>query len=110
MKKFVIHRNSIIEVECTKLSTAENPSIAWLPSGEYWARIDAPVSIFDKVDAKLVNPIWHSFAFFQTMDDAKKKMEANVRDTFDRNKRKSGTEYTEADIAKQLADIQVITL
>lgn len=110
MKKFVVHRSSIIEVECTKLSPAEDPSTALLPEGEYKAKIDAPTSLFEKIDSKLVKPVWYSFAFFQTLEDAKKKMEADVRATLERNKRKSGTEYTEADIEKQLADIQVITL
>lgn len=110
MKKFIIHRNSIMEVECTKLTPAEDPSISFLPSGEYKARIDAPTTLHEKIDTKLVKPIWFSFAFFDTIEAAQKNAEADIRVSLERNKKKSGTDFTEADIQKQLAEIKIITL
>lgn len=110
MKKFIIHRNSIMEVECAKLTPVEDPSIAFLPPGEYKARIEAPATLHEKVETKMVKPVWFSFAFFDTIEAAKKKAEDDIRVGLERNKKKSGVDFTEADIQKQLADIQVITL
>lgn len=110
MKKFIIHRNSIMEVECTKLTPAEDPSTAYLPVGEYKARIDAPTTMHEKVDTKMVKPVWFSFAFFDTIESAKKKLEEDIRVMFERNKKKSSTDFTEEDIQKQLADIKITTL
>lgn len=114
MKKFVIHglksKTSIIEVECTKLTSMDTPSIGWLPKDEYKARIDAPTSLFDKIDNKLEKPIWHSFVFFDTLEEAKIKASADIKIMLERNESKTGTSFTEEDVKKQLADIQIITL
>lgn len=113
MKKFVINakgKTSIIEVECVKLTPMDTPSIGWLPQDEYKARIDAPTSLFDKTDNKLEKPIWHSFAFFDTLEEAKIKASADIKVMLERNEKKTGTSFTEEDVKKQLADIQIITL
>lgn len=110
MKKFIIYRNSIMEVECTKLTPVEDPSIAFLPLGEYKARIDAPTTLHEKIDTKMVKPTWFSFAFFDTIDAAQKSAEADIRVVLERNKTKNGIEFTDEDIRKQLAEIKIITL
>jgi hypothetical protein len=114
MKKFVIHtlkgKTSIFEVECTPLTPGDDPYVAWLIYGEYRARIDAPASLFDKIDGKMVAPVWHSFVFFDTLEDAKSQANKDVRAMLERNKRKNGTDFTEEDVKKQLNDIQVIIL
>lgn len=113
MKKFIINakgKTSIIEVECTKLTPMDTPSVGWLPQNEYKARIDAPTSLFDKIDNKLEKPVWYSFAFFDTLEEAKTKASADIKVMLERNEKKTGSPFTEEDINKQLVDIQIITL
>jgi uncharacterized cysteine cluster protein YcgN (CxxCxxCC family) len=114
MKKFVIHtlkgKTSFIEVECIQLTPMDAPSVAWLPPNEYKARIEAPSILFEKVDNRLEKPIWHSFAFFDTLKQAKERAAKDIRITLERNEKKNGIAFAEEDVKMQLADIQVITL
>jgi len=84
MKKFIIHRDSIIEVECTQLMPADDPSVAWLPKEEYKARIEAPSTLFEKVNNKLEKPKWYSFAFYDTLEQAKEAAASDIRVVLER--------------------------
>jgi hypothetical protein len=115
MKKFIIqserNKTSIIEVEIELVTAMEDPSIKWLPEGEYKARILQPKSLYEKQeDGTLVSPLWYSHAFYCNKLDAWTKLEKMIRDGFERDKRKEDIDFTETDVQAKLGTIQEIML
>ena len=122
MKKFVIQSKSgqfsIQEVDVEVISTTEDPSVAWLPAGEFKARIMRPTSFHMKVE-RLVNnkremvdvpEVWYSFAFLNSLEEAKATCAELIREEFDFKKRKHKIDFTEQDVADAQAKMQVALL
>ncbi len=111
MRKFIIQsgrgKTSIMEVECEIISAVEDPTVLWLPTGEYRARITAPASFKEK-DGKA--PIWYSFNFIEDLASAQKKCEGTVREEFEFNLRKYGTNFTEEEVQKALSEVETVML
>src|ERR1035437_4315028 len=73
MKKFIISNSkgttSVMEVECEKVSIFEDGVVALLKDGEWKARIDLPISLYEKFpNGKVVKPIFCWHAFYETVD------------------------------------------
>lgn len=116
MRKFTIHATrdgkiSIVEVEIELVKALEDPSIGWLPEGEYRARVMSPKSLHDKqLDGSLTPPIWHSHAFYWNEHQATVHAEKAIRGSLERTKLHYGTEFTEEDVKQKLAEVKVIRL
>lgn len=116
MKKFIIHylkgTISIVEVECELITGMQDPSIMWLPFGEYCARILSPKMLLEKNNmGEEVGPIYYGHAFYNSEQDCRVKIDHDVRDFFKRSLIKDKTKtYTEEDIQAKLLTIQTIKL
>lgn len=122
MKKFVIQSKSgqfsIQEVEVEVILATEDPSVAWLPAGEYKARIMKPTSFHMKIE-KLINnkremvdvpDVWYNFAFSDSLEDAKATCAELIREEFKFKQRKHKIDFTEQDVADAQAKMQVVLL
>lgn len=116
MRKFYIHtergaKTSIIEVEAELITAMEDPSIQWLPEGEYRARILAPKSLYEKQeDGSLIPPVWHSWALAWTQHQAMAWVSKMVHDDMQRALEKHDVAYTEQDVQNKIDQIEVIFL
>lgn len=116
MRKWIIYQSrdkgtSVMEVEIEMVRSAEDPSVGWLPEGEYKARIMQPKSLYEKQDdGSLTPPMWYSHAFYWNENQAWAYAERMVRDGFERDMRKLGIAYTEQQIQEKLATIKQIKL
>jgi hypothetical protein len=75
MKKFVIFsqkgRHAVVEVECEVVSSMEDPSVMWLPTGEYRVKIFKPDMLLEKKpDGSLAPSIYMSWALFPSEEVA----------------------------------------
>lgn len=119
VKKFTIQSRrgatSIMEVEVELLSGME-----LLPAGEYRARIHKPTLFHQKVEKKsvdgtkkvtMVPDVWHSLAFYDSLEEAKVALERTIRGGFEFEIRKNRrTEYTEEEVQAALAATQIVML
>ena len=116
MKKFIVHverggKISVMEVEIEMVSAVEDPSVGWLPEGEYRARVVSPKSLAEKQnDGSLASPVWYSHAFYQTSHQARQVAEEMVRSELERNFSKHDVAYTPEDLQNKLAEIKEILL
>jgi hypothetical protein len=116
MKKFVVHtprgsKSSIMEVELELITATEDPSIQWLPEGEYRARVLAPASLSEKQDdGSLQAPVWHSYMFYWNVTQAWVYAEKMIRTEMKRDMEKHHIEYTEDDVKARLAEIKEVLL
>jgi len=102
---------SIMEVEIEMISGMEDPSVMWLPKGEYKARVLAPGSLYDRdEDGFRTPPLWYSHAFYSTMQEARTYAERQVRQGFERGLQKQGIQYTEEEVQQKLSEIQEVKL
>lgn len=84
MKKYIVHSNKletkVVEIEGEIVSAVEDPSIMWLPAGEYKFKITSPEFLLDKKNhgknEVFVPVIWHSFCIFNSIDEATEKMKS----------------------------------
>ncbi len=91
MRKFVVQskkgKSSIVEVECEVIQGVEDPSVLWIPAGEYRARILSPETFHPRkeqvVDGKpttvLTLDVWYSHAFYPSIEAAKLECEKSIR-------------------------------
>lgn len=116
MHKFIILHSkdkgtSITEVEVEMISSVEDPSVMWLPKGEYKARVLEPASLYEKTpQGSLVAPVWHSHAFYETAQHAWTVAEEQIRAGFERELRKFGIAYTEQQVQEKLSQIREVKL
>jgi hypothetical protein len=116
MIKFIIHierggKTSIMEVEIELVTAVEDPSVKWLPEGEYKARVTTPMSLYDKQeDGSLTPPVWYSHAFSWTIHQAWARAERMLREEFQRGLVKYNRPFSEEDVQSKLAEIQEILL
>jgi hypothetical protein len=122
MKKYTIQskkgKTSIIEVEIEVVKQLEDPSVGWMNTGEYKARILKPTSFHQKlekiVDGKSELTIvpdvlcWH--AFYSTLEEAKAYSEELIKHEFKFMLRKHNVAYTEEDVQAAIAAVEVLAL
>ena len=106
MQKFFIYISrgvkSIIEVECEKVFSSE----ACLKEGEYKAKILAPSILLDKE----VPTIFYSHCLYDSLEEAKRELEKQTREMFERDLRKHGITYTEESVQDVLSAVPVLML
>jgi hypothetical protein len=111
MRKFIIElahgKTNIQEVEIEIVTPLEDPSVMWLPQGEYRAHVVKP-RVFTEKDGK--KSVWCSFVFCDDLETAKVKAEHMIRDSFEFELRKYSTEFTEEQVQTALAEVQVVML
>lgn len=112
MKKFIVHSQGIMQVEGEYVTPREDVSIMWMPKGEFKFRITAPALLLEKQqNGTLKEPIYCSFAIFDSVEDARAMSEKYIRGTFDFEIRKGRlTSYTEEEVQAKLAEIKTIML
>lgn len=111
MRKFVIHsgrdKTSIMEVECQMITAIEDPSVMWIPKGEYRARILKPNTFTEKDGRSLV---WYSIAFYDTLEVAKEASATLVRSSFEFELNKHSISYTEEQVQTAIDAVDVAML
>jgi hypothetical protein len=116
MRKFILHfardgKISIMEVELELVPAIKDPSIMWLPQGEYRARVIDPKSLHEKqLDGSLTAPVWHSHAFYSDEAQAIDVAHKAIRGIFERDMLHYKIEYTEEDFNKKISEVEVIRL
>lgn len=123
MRKFVIHSlkgaTSIMEVEIKLVTGLEDPSVTWLPNGEYKAHVLKPVSLMDKkvvvledkkTETQLVPPVYYSHAFYETAEEAMEVARGWTQLGFERGLSKHGEAFTPEDVEEKIKSIQVVRL
>jgi hypothetical protein len=122
MRKFIFRYikgiPTIMEVECEKLLPGEDLSILDLTPGRYKARITAPQSLYEKnLNGELEAPVWYEFAFSDSEEEVRARIERDVRFQIIRAKGKRKAkepglvvEATEEEILEVVNKIQVVKL
>jgi hypothetical protein len=111
MRMFSIYsrrgKTTIYEVECEKITPMQDPSVLWLPQGEYRARVLAPAIFHEPVGTgpEVAPPIYHSHAFLATVEEAMAQVEVWARIP-----PKRATPKTEEEIQAALAAVEVVML
>lgn len=115
MRKFCIvyekESASVVEVECEIIKGVEDPSVMWLPPGEFRARVLAPQFLYEKKkDSKeLIPPVWYTHAFYDSLELAMAQVETDIRTGFERAIAKHKIEfYSEDDVKQKLSEVKVI--
>lgn len=131
MRKFVVHTRAlpgccktssnitILEVEGEVITAVEDPSVLWLPEGEFKFRILKPEALYepkeivheDRSREKItVPPVYHSHAVYWTVHQAMAHAMKMIRESFEYEKRKHGAEFTEEQVSEKCKEIQEILL
>lgn len=122
MRMFVLQPKKpkipIMEVKCEMVTALDDPSVMWLKSGEYKAKIILPIIfhqpvekiIDDKKVIVMVPEAWHSHSLFKTLEEALHKREFLIRYEFEFALNKYGTSFSEEDITEKLLEVEVVTL
>jgi hypothetical protein len=102
----------ITEVEIELVKAVEDPSVMWLPKGEYRARVMKPESLHEKQeDGSLQAPIWYSHIFYETSEEVWEYIEKSIREGFERDLRHHKiTAYTEEEVQQKLSEIEEVVL
>jgi len=109
----------ILEVEGEIVLPLEDPSVMWLPNGEFFFRILKPNFLYesreiigaDRSRKKiLVPPIYHSSSVYSNYDQAFSKAEKMIRDGFELDFRKKGIPINDEDVLSKCKKIQQILL
>lgn len=113
MIKFVINqvksKTSIVEVRCETVGKLE--SRLFLHEGESAIKILAPEMLFEKQpDKSLKEPIWHSFAFYDTLDEALAAAKVDITITYERNCYKSKVDMLDSDLRDLYSSIEIVRL
>ena len=115
MRKFTIlfkkGVTTLQEVEVEYVTAMQDPSIMWLKPGEYKAKVLKPESLYEKQDdGSLTPPVWYSFAFYNSEEDARKQAEYDIEQEMKRVARKSHKEFDVVACLARCKEIQVATL
>ena len=127
IRKFIVHTRAlpghtkagdaplIVEVEGEMITGLEDPSVMWLPEGEYKFRIMKPDALYEQKEAPgakektMVPPIYYSHALF-TIHEARAAADRLVIQSFEFAKRKTKVDYTHEQVAARRAEIQEVML
>lgn len=112
MKKFVIisikGATSIKEVECSVVTPLHDPSVSFLPPGEYKVEILKPVSLWDKnPDNSFTAPLYFSHSLFDTVEAARAVAERDMKVSYERTCHKCKMEVNGQTLEEMLAKITV---
>ena len=130
MRAFVIYTRSvpgsktkgttILEVEGEKVSTLEDPSVSWLPAGEFKFKITAPHFLYEKTELEdpadpkkklTIPPIYFSHSIFLSSAEARVSAEKMMKEELEFEVRKGRiASYAEEDLKEKYALIQEIVL
>lgn len=133
MRAFVVHTRplpgccktgeapTIVEVEGTKITAMEDPSILWaLKEGEFRFRITAPEALYEPYESKqadgskkktMVPTVYHSHAVSLSLEEARATAERMIKSGLDFEVRKGRlASYTEEELQAKYAEIQTIML
>lgn len=128
MRKFIVHTRAmpgcakatdapvILEVEGQVITGLEDPSVMWLPAGEYKFRITKPEFLYEPKEGPgskektMVPPIYYSHTMFSTAHEARAKAYALITHSFEFTARKQKTEYTHEEVVQRCSEIQEILL
>lgn len=108
-----------MEVEIRLVTGLEDATATWLPNGEYRAHVLQPQSLMDKkvimsedkkAETKLVPPIYHSHAFYETAEEAMALAKSWVQLEFERNFTKRGEAFAPEDVEEKIKAIQIVRL
>lgn len=128
MRKFIVHTRAlpgccktsesplIVEVEGEVISAVEDPSVMWLPKGEYKFRILKPESLYEPKEVSgskektMVPPIYCSHSLLPTAHEARARAYAMISHSFDFEQRKHKVAYTFEQLTQRCAEIQEILL
>lgn len=132
MRKFVVHTRplpgccktgdvpTIVEVEGEIISPMEDPSVMWLPLGEFLYRIMLPEALFEPKEGKqpdgskkkvMVPVVYHSHAIYHSLAEAQESAKKMIKSGLDFEVRKGRlTAYTDEELEAKCAEIQTIML
>jgi hypothetical protein len=130
MRKFIVHTRpivghkasdapTVVEIEGELVSAMEDPSVAWLPEGEFRFRINHPTFLHEPQEIKqpdgskktvMVPSVYHSHAVYWTTDQAHSVAERLVRQAFDFALRKYGTPFTREEVKQKYQEITEMKL
>lgn len=132
MKKYIVYTRAIpghhkvnpetptvIEVEGELVKGVEDPSVMWIPTGEYLFRIIKPTFLSESVEIKKVDgtkekmtipPVYYSHAIYDTVEDAYDKAKKLIRSNFEFEERKRHVAFTEEEVKEKYSEITEITL
>lgn len=131
MKAFVVHTRqipgcaacrpgdtpmSIVEVEGEYVTSMEDPSVMWLPKGEFRFRILKPEFLYEPHEVKkesgvkektMVPTIYHSHAVYLTLEEAREAAKKMVVSELEFAVRKKKIDsYTAVEVEGKLSEIQ----
>ena len=128
MRKFIVHTRAlpgcckagdaplIVEVEGEMITGLQDPSVMWLPEGEYKFRILKPESLYEPKEAPgvkektMVPPIYCSHTLFSTAHEARTAAYHLVNHSFEFAQRKSKIECTYEQVVTRCSEIQEVIL
>jgi hypothetical protein len=123
MKKFIVHPRalaghpktgevpSVLEVEGEVISALEDPSVMWLPSGEFKFRIFKPEALYEtQKNGTKTPPIYFSHSVYDTLEQARLVAECWIYEQAEFEFRKYGAKIDYDDAASKCKKIQEITL
>lgn len=126
MIKFVVHTRAlpgikftgapiVLEVEGELVQSLDDPSIMWLPEGEFMFRIMAPEALYESREIhqlsgppkkEMVPPVYHSHACYWTVHGAMAAAERMVRAGLEFDIRKlRKDEFTEEELAAKIQSL-----
>lgn len=110
---------SVVEVKGEMITPTEDPSVLWLPEGEFKFRITQPEFLYEPQEVKrpdgsrekvMAPPVYHSHAIYWNVVQAHVAAERMVREGFAFTQRKTDKEFTEEEVRAKYAEIQEILL
>lgn len=128
MRKFIVYTRpipgqsgtdlpAVVEVEGEVVPQTEDPSLGWLPEGEFKFRITQPEFLYEPQEKKttskdkvMVPPVYYSHAVYYNIYQAYVAAEQMVRESFAFAKRKDGIDFTEEEVRSKFAEIQQVLL
>lgn len=129
MRKFIVHTRSlpghkggpfVLEVEGEMIAAVEDPSVMWLPEGEFRFRIMKPEALYEPKEVEqedgsmkkvMVPPVYHSHGIYWTVHQAAVAAEHILRQELEFEIRKGRIEsYTQEELKAKYAEIQTIML
>jgi hypothetical protein len=132
MKKFIVYTRaipgccrigeapSVVEVEGEMVAAVDDPSVGWLPSGEFKFKILKPEFLYETHEIKLadgsrkkitVPPVYYSHAMYWTEIQAMSVAERMVRESLEFEVRKGRVEsFSPEELKAKCAEIQKVML
>lgn len=115
MKKFVVHSikgvTSIMEVECRVVTALQDPSVMFIPAGEYKAEILNPVALYEKQsDGSLRSPVYYSHSLHETVEAAMVAAKKGLEESYRRTCHKCNMDVDGQTLEEILAKITTVTL